>query len=83
MEDWETYTNGPDQLILESPDICTSIQSGSVKIRGEDLEPKLQEPLLSVPSLLKNIAEQFPDQQVTCGNQTLFKLYRNHGTFYF
>ncbi len=65
MEYLEAYSNGPDQLILESPDICTSIQSGSVKIRDENLEPELREPSLSVPSLLKNMAEQFPDHQVT------------------
>lgn len=64
MENLEKYLNGPDQLILEGSGICASSADGFVKIRDEDLEPHEVEPPLSVPSLIKKRAEEYPDQQV-------------------
>jgi len=64
MDNLEKYTNGPDQVILEGSGISVSSINGCVKIRDEDLEPHLCEPLLSVPSLIKSRAEEFPDHQV-------------------
>jgi hypothetical protein len=65
MDNFEKYLNGPDQVILEGSGIFVSSSNGSVKIRDEeDTEPQHREPLLSVPSLLKSRADEFPDHQV-------------------
>jgi len=66
----EKYENGPDQIILEASELFVSSPHESVKIRNFDLEA--QPEVVSVPTLLKSKAAEFPDDVVSCKDSAIF-----------
>ena len=59
----EKYCNGPDQVIGDdvAPDLTTTLPDAAVKIRRYEEDGFQKYPPLSVPSMLKNAAEKWPE----------------------
>lgn len=59
--DSEAYYNGPDQIIVEATDLWNANADGAVKIRDHDPESLVNDPPISVPSILERTAKKWPD----------------------
>ena len=63
-EKFEKYVHGPDQLVKNdlATELTTTEPDGVVRIRKYTGDCSEEYPILSVPTMLRNTAEKFPEK---------------------